>query len=100
MRWVVAAAVVISIGRITDEYLRGRFRWRILNAPVYVVAIGLVLYVISGFLLPGVVPTAGRFTLVEVALGLAGGTLLGVGSTLALSIAEARSAPVGEATRS
>jgi putative membrane protein len=100
VQWVVAAAVVVSIGRITDEYLRGRFRWRILNAPVYVVAIGLVLYVISGFLLPGSVPTVDRFTLVEVALGLAGGTLLGVISTLALSIAEARSEPVGEATRS
>jgi putative membrane protein len=100
IRWLVAAAVVISVGRITDEYLRGRFRWRILNAPVYVVAIGIVLYVISGFVMPGVIPDVGRFTLVEVALGLAGGTLLGVISTLALSIAEARAGVVGEAARS
>jgi len=100
IRWLVAAAVVISVGRITDEYLRGRFRWRILNAPVYVVAIGVVLYVISGFVMPGVIPDVGRFTLVEVALGLAGGTLLGVISTLALSIAEARAGVVGDAARS
>ncbi|GAB7092433.1 DUF373 family protein [Halorubrum luteum] len=89
VQWLAVAGVTSSLGQITDEYLAGRFRWRYLNAPFYVVAIGLVLYAVSGFFLPpapGVTP----LDLGELALVLAAGTLVGVLSTLAFAIAESR----------
>ncbi|WP_418281802.1 DUF373 family protein [Halorubrum sp. DTA98] len=89
VQWLAVAGVTSSLGQITDEYLAGRFRWRYLNAPFYVVAIGLVLYAVSGFFLPpapGVTP----LELGELALALAAGTLVGVLSTLAFAIAESQ----------
>jgi putative membrane protein len=83
VQWVAAAGVIASLGRITDEYLSGGFRWRYVNAPFYVVAISLVLYALSGFF-HGVVSLTG------LAAALAGGTLLGVMSTLTFAVAEQR----------
>jgi putative membrane protein len=90
IRWLAAAGVTSSLGQITDEYLAGRFAWRYLNAPFYVVAIAIVLSAVSGFLLP---PVAGleTFTLTDLALALTAGTLLGVLSTLTFAVAESRS---------
>jgi putative membrane protein len=92
VQWFAAAGVIASLGRITDEYLSGGFRWRYVNAPFYVVAISLVLYALSGFFY-GVVSLTG------LAAALAGGTLLGVMSTLAFAVAEQRfpRRPEGEA---
>ncbi|WP_363467910.1 DUF373 family protein [Halogeometricum borinquense] len=92
VQWFAAAGVTSSLGQITDEYLADRFKWRYLNAPFYVAAIAIVLYVVSGFFLnvngvagvPGVKP----FSLTDLAVGLTVGTLLGVLSTLAFAIAE------------
>ncbi|ADQ68411.1 hypothetical protein C499_01255 [Halogeometricum borinquense DSM 11551] len=92
VQWFAAAGVTSSLGQITDEYLADRFKWRYLNAPFYVAAIAIVLYVVSGFFLnvngvagvPGVQP----FSLTDLAVGLTVGTLLGVLSTLAFAIAE------------
>ena len=98
VQWFAAAGVTSSLGQVTDEYLADRFEWRYLNAPFYVVAIGVVLYVVSGFFLPGTVPGVQSFSLTEVAVGLTAGTLLGVFSTLAFAIAESRFPTVAEAT--
>ena len=81
VQWFAAAGVTSSLGRVTDEYLAGQFRWRYLNAPFYVVAIGVVLHAVSAFFL-------GRTTLEFMALALAAGTLLGVVSTLSLAVVE------------
>jgi putative membrane protein len=83
LRWVAAAGVTASFGRVTDEYLAGEFRWQHLNAPFYVVAIGTVLHGVSAFLL-------GRASLEYVAIMLTAGTLLGLASTLSLAVAESR----------
>jgi putative membrane protein len=86
VRWLAAAGVIASLGRVTDEYLGGGFRWRYVNAPFYVLAISLVLYALSGFFY-GVVDATG------LAAALAGGTLLGVVSTLAFAVVEQRYPP-------
>ncbi|MFB6234589.1 MAG: DUF373 family protein [Halopenitus sp.] len=85
--WAAAAGITSSLGQITDEYLAGRFRWRYLNAPFYVVAIAVVLYGLSGFFLPeteGVTALA----LTDLALALTAGTLIGVLSTLTFAVVE------------
>jgi putative membrane protein len=92
VEWLAAAGVTSSIGQVTDEYLSDRFEWRYLNAPFYVVAISVVLYAVTGFVLaplsgtPGVRP----FALPELAVVLTAGTLLGVLSTLVFAVAESR----------
>ena len=83
IQWFAAAGIMSSLGRVTDEYLAGSFRWRYLNAPFYVVAIAAVLNGVSGFIL-------GEASLEFLAFMLTGGTLLGVGSTLSLAVAESR----------
>jgi putative membrane protein len=83
IRWFAAAGVTSSLGRVTDEYLAGNFRWRYLNAPFYVVAIAVVLQALSAFFL-------GLATLEFMAIALTGGTLLGVVSTLSFAVAESR----------
>ena len=99
VQWFAAAGVTSSLGQVTDEYLADRFEWRYLNAPFYVVAIGVVLYVVSGFFLPGAVAGVQSFSLTGVAIGLTAGTLLGVFSTLAFAIAESRFPTAAEATK-
>ena len=89
IQWLAAGGVIASLGRITDEYLAGGFRWRYLNAPFYVLAIALVLYALSGFFLAQV-------SLSELAAALAGGTFIGVVSTLSFAVAEQRFPPRGE----
>ncbi len=79
--WLAAAGVTSSLGRVTDEYLSGGFRWQHLNAPFYVLAIAAVLHGVSAFFL-------GRATLQFLAITLTGGTLLGVASTLSFAVAE------------
>ena len=83
LRWVAAAGVTASFGRVTDEYLAGEFRWQYLNAPFYVVAISAVLHGVSLFLL-------GDVSLEYVAVMLTAGTLLGLTSTLSFAVAESR----------
>ena len=89
VQWLAVAGVTSSLGQITDEYLAGRFQWRYLNAPFYVVAIAVVLYGVSGFFLPAA-PGVTPLELADLALALAAGTLLGVLSTLAFAIAESQ----------
>jgi putative membrane protein len=81
IQWFAAAGVTSSLGRVTDEYLAGEFRWRYLNAPFYVVAIAAVLHGVSAYFL-------GLATLEYLALLLTGGTLLGLASTLSFAVAE------------
>jgi len=85
VQWAAAAGVVAALGRITDEYLAGGFRWRYLNAPFYVVAIAIVLHGLSAFFVA--LPFAG---LSYLAVTLTTGTLLGLASTLAFAVAEQR----------
>ncbi|MFQ3318649.1 MAG: putative membrane protein [Natronomonas sp.] len=85
VQWVAAAGVVAALGRITDEYLAGSFKWRYLNAPFYVLAIAIVLHGLSAFLLSE--PFAG---LSYLAATLTAGTLLGLASTLAFAVIEQR----------
>jgi putative membrane protein len=85
VQWFAAGGVVAALGRITDEYLAGGFRWRYLNAPFYVVAIAIVLHGVSAFFLA--LPFAG---LSYLAVTLTTGTLLGLASTLAFAVAEQR----------
>jgi putative membrane protein len=96
VQWLGVAGVTSSLGQITDEYLAGRFRWRYLNAPFYVVAIAVVSYGVTGFVLPSA-PSVTSLTLADLALVLAGGTLLGVLSTLTFAIAESQ-LPSGDPT--
>ena len=89
VQWLAVAGITSSLGQITDEYLAGRFRWRYLNAPFYVVAIAVVLFALSGFFLPdapGVTPLG----LNDLALALAAGTLIGVLSTLTFAVVESQ----------
>jgi len=81
IRWIAAAGVTSSLGRITDEYLSGQFEWRYLNAPFYVLAIAAVLHAVSGFFV-------GALSLTVLAALLTAGTLLGVLSTLAFAVVE------------
>ncbi|SDL98948.1 putative membrane protein [Halogranum gelatinilyticum] len=99
VQWFAVAGITSSLGQVTDEYLAGRFKWRYLNAPFYVVAIALVLYAVSGFFLSDVVgigsAAVGEVTvrtvgLTGLAVALTVGTLLGVFSTVAFAIAESR----------
>ncbi|SHG53408.1 DUF373 family protein [Halobaculum gomorrense] len=91
VRWAAAAGITSSLGQVTDEYLAGRFRWRYLNAPFYVVAIAIVLYGVSGYFLPGLPPIGtAPLSLTRLALALTAGTLLGVLSTLTFAVAESR----------
>ncbi|AUX10840.1 hypothetical protein AArcSl_3234 [Halalkaliarchaeum desulfuricum] len=93
--WVAAAGLTSSLGQITDEYLSGRFRWRYLNAPFYVIAIAMVVYALSGFFLPDA-PGVTTVTLSELAIALTAGTLLGVLSTLTFAVAESRTPSTAE----
>jgi putative membrane protein len=99
VQWFAAAGVTSSLGQVTDEYLADRFKWRYLNAPFYVVAIAVVLYVVSGFFLPASIDGVRSFSLTQLAIGLTAGTLLGVFSTLAFAIAESRFPTAAEATQ-
>ena len=81
--WFAAAGVTSSLGRVTDEYLAGRFEWRYLNAPFYVLAITGILHAVSGYVL-------GEVDLSYLAVILTAGTLLGLASTLAFAVAESR----------
>jgi len=90
VQWFAAAGVTSSLGRVTDEYLSGTFRWRYLNAPFYVVAIAAVLHGVSAFFL-------GEASLQYVAITLTAGTILGLASTLSLAIAESRATRRAEA---
>ncbi|GGO03011.1 MULTISPECIES: DUF373 family protein [Haloarcula] len=83
VRWFAAAGITSSLGRVTDEYLHDSFKWRYLNAPFYVLAIGAVLHGLSAFFL-------GIQDLEYLAVVLTGGTLLGLASTLAFAVAESR----------
>ncbi len=83
IQWFAAAGITSSLGRVTDEYLDGSFRWRYLNAPFYVLSIAAVLHAVSAFFL-------GVRDLEYLAVMLTGGTLLGLVSTLAFAVAEAR----------
>ena len=89
VQWLAVAGVTSSLGQITDEYLAGRFQWRYLNAPFYVVAIAIVLYAVSGFFLPSA-PGVTPLELADLAMALAAGTLIGVLSTLTFAIAESQ----------
>ncbi|MFB6109440.1 MAG: DUF373 family protein [Halodesulfurarchaeum sp.] len=80
-RWITAAALTTSLGQITDEFIAGRFRWRYLNAPVYIVAIGAILHTMSAFFLDLV-------DLATLAAVLTAGTLLSVLSTLGIAVVE------------
>lgn len=84
--WLAAAGIMTSLGRITDAYLHGRFRVRYLNAPFYVVALAAVLHGLSAFVL-------GDASFSYLAGVLAAGTVLGLASTLAFAVAEARQEP-------
>ena len=79
--WAAVAGVTASLGRVTDEYIAGEFRWQYLNAPFYVVAIAAVLHGVSRFMLD-------EASLEFLALTLTAGTLLGLASTLSLAVAE------------
>lgn len=85
VQWAAAAGIVAALGRITDEYLAGSFRWRYLNAPFYVLAIAVVLHGLSAFFLS--LPFAG---LSYLAVTLTIGTLVGLTSTLVFAVAEQR----------
>jgi len=83
IRWFTAAAFTTSLGQITDEFLRGRFRWRYLNAPVYILAIGAILHTMSAFFLD-------IAALVTLATVLTAGTLLSIVSTLTIAVVESQ----------
>ncbi|MEF8785905.1 MAG: DUF373 family protein [Haloarculaceae archaeon] len=83
VQWIAAAGVTSSLGRVTDEYLAGTFKWRYLNAPFYVLAIAAVLHGLSAFFL-------GHVELGYLALMLTSGTLLGLASTLSFAVVESR----------
>jgi Predicted membrane protein len=82
VQWIAAAGVTSSLGRVTQEYLAGRFQWRYLNAPFYVLSIAVVLHGLSAFFV-------GRVRLEYLAITLTAGTLLGLASTLSFAIADA-----------
>ncbi|QZA87430.1 DUF373 family protein [Salinarchaeum sp. IM2453] len=81
--WFAAAGITTSLGQITDAYLHQSLKWRYLNAPVYVIAIAIVLYAVSGFFI-------GAVSLSHLAAALTGGFILGVASTLVIAVIESR----------
>ena len=81
--WFAMAGFTSIFGQITDEYLAGRFKWRYLNAPFYVLSIALVLHAVSAFFL-------GYASRSYLAAALTGGTLLAVLSTLTFAVVESR----------
>jgi putative membrane protein len=81
VQWFAAAGVTSSLGRVTDEYLSGGFKWRHLNAPFYVLAIAAVLHGVSAYFL-------GQANLEYLAITLTGGTILGLASTLSFAVVE------------
>jgi putative membrane protein len=83
LRWFAAAGVTSSLGRVVDEYLDGAFEWQHLNAPVYVLAIAVILHGVSTYFL-------GVQDLSYLALTLTAATLLGLFSTFAFALAESR----------
>jgi len=83
LRWFAAAGVTSSLGRVVDEYLDGEFEWQHLNAPVYVLAIAVILHGVSTYFL-------GVQDLSYLALTLTAATLLGLFSTFAFALAESR----------
>ncbi|MFB6083420.1 MAG: DUF373 family protein [Halorientalis sp.] len=83
VRWVAAAGITSSLGRVTDEFLTGEFEWHHLNAPFYVVAIATVLYGMGAYFLDLV-------SLSFLAATLTGGTILGLVSTLTFAVVESR----------
>ena len=83
VQWFAAAGITSSFGRVTDEYLADSFEWRYLNAPFYVLSIAAVLHGVSAYFL-------GVADISYLAVALTAGTLLGLGSTLALAVAETR----------
>ena len=83
IQWFAAAGITSSLGRVTDEYLDGSFRWRQLNAPVYVLAIAGILHGVSSYALA-------LQDLSYLALTLTGATLLGLCSTFTFALAESR----------
>ena len=87
--WFAAAGVTSSLGRVTDEYLAGEFKWRYLNAPFYVLAIAGIAHGVAGYVL-------GEADLSYLAMLLTAGTLLGLASTLAFAVAESRLSPQRE----
>jgi len=86
--WIAAAGITTSLGRITDAYLHERFQLSYLNAPFYVVSIAAVLHGLSAYVL-------GDASLSYLAAVLAAGTVLGLASTLAFAVAEARNETPG-----
>ncbi|MFB6096673.1 MAG: DUF373 family protein [Haloferacaceae archaeon] len=89
IQWFAAAGITSSLGQVTDEYLSDQFQWRYLNAPFYVLAISIVLFAVSGFILPPA-PGIETLTLTDLAVALTIGTLLGVLSTLTFAVAESQ----------
>ncbi len=83
VQWFAAAGATTSLGQITDEYLTDQLEWRYLNAPLYVLAIAVVLHGVSAYVL-------GIEGLSYLAAALTSGTLLGISSTLVFAIAESR----------
>ena len=83
VQWFAAAGITSSFGRVTDEYLADSFEWRYLNAPFYVLSIAAVLHGVSAYFL-------GLVGISYLAVALTAGTMLGLGSTLALAVAETR----------
>jgi len=81
VQWFAAGGVTASLGRVTDEYLSGDFRWQYLNAPFYVVAMAAVIYGVSSYFVADA-------DLEFLAFVLTAGTLLGIISTLSFAVAE------------
>ncbi len=81
VQWIAAAGVTTSLGQITDEYIADTLEWRYLNAPIYVLAIAVVLRAVSAYFLDLV-------SVSYLAAALTVGTLLGIISTLAFAVAE------------
>ncbi|MFB6163154.1 MAG: DUF373 family protein [Halococcoides sp.] len=82
--WFAAAGIVSSSGRVIDGYLRGTFEWRHLNAPFYITAIAGVIHAASGWLV-------GSKDLSYLFVMLTAGLMLGLASTFAFAVADARS---------
>lgn len=89
IQWFAAAALTTSLGQITDEYIAGRFEWRYLNAPFYVISIAFVLHAVSAYFLDVV-------EMSYLAMALTAGTLLGIVSTLTFAVLESRFSESGD----
>ncbi|AWB27759.1 DUF373 family protein [Halococcoides cellulosivorans] len=82
--WIAAAGIVSSSGRVVDGYLRGTFEWRHLNAPFYIVAIAGAIHAASGWI-------TGSATQNYLFVMVTAGLMLGLASTFAFAVADARS---------